>query len=306
VNPTLILEKAEIPPGRWGVAVSGGADSVALLLLLHERPGISLRVVHLDHQTRGQASTDDAAFVAALAEKLAIPAIILRRDQIEPGMGLLPKNPSARYREIRFELFRRVVEREKLDGVVLAHQADDQAETILLRLLRGSGAMGLAGMKGRRKIGGLTIVRPLLAFRGRELREFLVRRGQDWREDASNKSEKYARNRVRRFLESRPELHESILTVGRACAEYSGWIRRTAPQLKDKFPAIGLADLPRMLGRESARRWLKPQGVPAAQISVEVADRLRQMSIDAATPGRLLFPGKIMIHRRGGWIARGG
>ncbi len=216
MNPRLFSGTIGIPIGRWAVGVSGGADSVALLLLAHGRPEVSLHIVHLDHQTRGQASTDDAAFVAALAERFAIPATILRLDQVEPGMGPLPKNPSARYRAIRLELFRRVVEREKLEGVILAHQADDQAETILLRLLRGSGPMGLAGMKDRGQIGGLTIVRPLLSIRRSELREFLVQRGQDWREDASNSSDKYARNRVRRFLESRPELHEAILGVGRA------------------------------------------------------------------------------------------
>lgn len=299
-----ILDAIEIPSGHWAVAVSGGADSVALLLLLHGRPGISLHVVHLDHQIRGQASTDDADFVAKLAEKLAIPATILRREQIEPEMGSLPKNPSARYRAIRLEVFRRVVEGEKLDGVVLAHQADDQAETILLRLLRGSGPMGLAGMKERGQIGELTLLRPLLGIRRSELREFLGRRGQEWREDASNQSEKYFRNRVRRFLESRPEFHEPILAVGRACAEYARWIRGTAPELKEEFPAIALGELPRMLGRESARQWLRRQGVPAGELSVEAADRLRQMSSDAATPARQLFPGKIMISRRRGWIAR--
>ena len=118
----------DVPPGLWGVAVSGGADSVALLLLLHGRPELLLHVVHLDHQIRGQASADDAEFVAKLAEKLGIPATIVRRDQIEPGIlsVSLPKNPSARYRAIRLELFRRVVEREKLHGVILAHQADDR------------------------------------------------------------------------------------------------------------------------------------------------------------------------------------
>jgi tRNA(Ile)-lysidine synthetase-like protein len=304
MTPDVLQSLIDIPPGRWAVAVSGGADSVALLLLLHGRPEISPHVVHLDHQTRGQASSDDAGFVVALADRFALPATILRRDQIEPAMAHLPKNPSARYRAIRLEFFRRVVEREKLDGVILAHQADDQAETILLRLLRGSGPRGLAGMKDRRVIGGLTVLRPLLAVRRSELREFLARRAQDWREDESNKFEKYARNRVRRFLETRPELHEPILAVGRACAEYSRWISRTAPQLKEEFPAIVLAELPRMLGRESARHWLKFHDVPAAQLSIQVADRLRMMSIDAATPARQLFPGQIMICRRRGRIAR--
>ena len=93
-------------------------------------------------------------------------------------MTSLPKNLSARYRAIRIELFRRVVAHENLLGVILAHQADDQAETIFLRLLRGSGPAGLAGMSPRRQISGLTMLRPLLNVRRSELREFLAARGQ--------------------------------------------------------------------------------------------------------------------------------
>ena len=306
MNPQAFFAAVEVPNGRWAVAVSGGADSVALLLGLHGRPEISLHVVHLDHQIRGQASADDATFVAALAGKLAIPATIVRRDQIEPGMGSLslPKNPSARYREIRLELFRRVVERENLLGVILAHQADDQAETILLRLLRGSGPVGLAGMRPCRQIGGLTILRPLLSVRRQALRDFLTSRGQDWREDASNRSEKYARNRVRKFLQSRPDLHEPLLAVGRACAAYVDWIRKTASLLKDRFPAIELAESPRMLARESARRWLVSQGVPAGELTPAMLDRLRELAADAATPSRQRFPTGVTVRRRSGWISR--
>jgi tRNA(Ile)-lysidine synthase len=304
VNPQAFFAAVDVPPGRWAVAVSGGADSVALLLLLCGRPGISLHVVHLDHQIRGQASADDAAFVAALAGKLAIPATIVRRDQIEPGMGRLPKNPSARYRAIRLELFRRVVEREKLLGGIVAHQADDQAETILLRLLRGSGVAGLAAMRPRRQIGGLMILRPLLGIRRQSLRDFLTSRGQDWREDASNRSEKYARNRIRQFLGSRPELHEPLLAVGRACAAYADWIGKTAPVLRDKFPAIELAELPRMLGRESARRWLVSHGVPSAELTPAMLDRLRDLAADAATPPRQQFPAGVSVRRRAGWISQ--
>jgi len=304
VNPTPLYGAIEYPAGRWAVAVSGGADSVALLLLLHSRPDISLHVVHLDHQIRGQASADDADFVAGLAGKLAIPATIVRRDQIEPGMGRLPKNPSARYRAIRLELFRRVVEREKLLGVILAHQADDQAETILLRLLRGSGPAGLAAMRPRGQIAGLTILRPLLAVRRQALRDFLTSRGQDWREDASNRSEKYARNRVRKFLESRADLHEPLLAVGRACAAYVDWIRKTAPVLNDKFPAIELAEFPRMLARESARRWLISQGVPPEALTPAMLDRLCEIAADAASPPRQQFPASVTVRRRSGWISQ--
>jgi tRNA(Ile)-lysidine synthetase-like protein len=294
---------AEIPPGPWAVAVSGGADSVALLRLLQPLPNLSLHIVHLDHQTRGQASTADADFVADLAKQLSFPVTIARRDEIEAQLAHLPKNLSARFRALRIELFRRTVARENLLGVILAHQADDQAETIFLRLLRGSGPAGLSAMSARRRFGGLTILRPLLHIRRAELRDFLTAQGQIWREDASNQSDHYARNRIRKFLQSRPDLHEPLLAVGSACAEYSKWIRKTAAVLHEKFPAIALAESPRILARESARRWLASQGVPPAHLTPAVLDRLREIATDAATSAKHQFPGGIQIHRRSGWIS---
>ena len=297
-----IASRSAFPTGRWAVGVSGGADSVALLLLLHAWPGLSLHVVHLDHQTRGQASSDDAKFVGELADRLGVGATISRRDEIEPAMNGLPKNLSARFRALRLEFFRRVVKSQELQGVILAHQADDQAETILLRLLRGSGPLGLAGMGSRRKLNGLTILRPLLGIRRLELREFLNHAGQPWREDASNQSDRYARNRVRKFLDRRPELHEPLLALGKACGRYAQWIRRSAPTLRDDFPAVMLADLPRMLGRESARRWLVAHGASPGELTLTVLDCLREMAADGATPSVQIFPGKIRVHRRSGWI----
>jgi tRNA(Ile)-lysidine synthase len=300
VNP----EVAQVPPGRWAVAVSGGADSVAVLLLLRDRPDLFLHIVHLDHQTRGQASAGDAQFVAELAGRLAIPITIARRGEIEPGMLSLPKNLSARFRAVRIELFRRTVASENLHGVILAHQADDQAETILLRLLRGSGPAGLSGMSVRRRLGDLMILRPLLHIRRANLREFLTARGQNWREDASNQSDHYARGRIRKFLQSRPDLHEPLLAVSRACAQYSKWIGKAAPALAEKFPAIALAESPRVLARESARRWLTSQGVPPGKLTPAMLDGLRELAADAATPPRRVFPGGVKIHRRSGWVSR--
>jgi tRNA(Ile)-lysidine synthetase-like protein len=291
-----------VPAGRWAVGVSGGADSVALLLLLRDRPDLFLHVVHLDHQTRGKASTDDAAFVADLAAPLSHPCTLARRDQIEPMIQKLPRNPSARYRAIRMELFRRTVARENLDGVILAHQADDQAETILFRLLRGSGPAGLMGMSPRRWIHGLLILRPLLGLRRQALRDFLLERRQPWREDASNQSDRYARGRVRTFLQSRPELHESLLELGRACAGLVRSVRQSAPVLETEFPAVALADLPRIVARESARRWLIARGVPPGKLTTSILDRLCLMAADAAAPPRQQFPARLTVHRRSGWI----
>src|SRR5947207_2907488 len=101
---------AAIPPGSWAVGVSGGADSVALLLRLSERPDLRLYVAHLNHQTRGNQNDDEAAFVAELSEKLRIPCTIETRSNIEATMPRLPANKSARFRASRRELFRRVVE----------------------------------------------------------------------------------------------------------------------------------------------------------------------------------------------------
>jgi tRNA(Ile)-lysidine synthetase-like protein len=300
----VIPTPSEIPPGPWAVAVSGGADSIALLLLLKSRPNLSLHIVHLDHQTRAEASTGDAQFVANLARQLSLPFTIARRDEIEPKLENLPKNLSARFRALRIEIFRQTVAREKLFGVILAHQADDQAETILLRLLRGSGPAGLSAMSFRRRLGDLIILRPLLNIRRADLRSFLTAENQPWREDASNQSDHYARNRIRKFLESHPDLHEPLLALGRACVDYSKWIRKNAPTLQEKFPAIALAEFPRILARESARRWLELQGVPPSKLTPAILDRLRKIATDAATPARQQFPGGVRIHRRSGWISR--
>src|SRR5438045_3626023 len=185
-----LLHKAvcQVPAGRWALGISGGADSVALLRLISERREIESIVVHLNHQIRGADSNADAEFVAALAAQLGHRCHIARRDQIEPTTKALPKNRSAHFRALRLALFRSIVESEKLSGVILAHHADDQAETVLSRLLRGSGYSGLTGMSPQTTIGGLTILRPLLSVRREMLREYLRAVGQDWREDLSNQT----------------------------------------------------------------------------------------------------------------------
>jgi tRNA(Ile)-lysidine synthetase-like protein len=301
------LDLRPIPAsGAWAVGVSGGADSVALLLLMSRRPDLSLHVVHLDHQTRGRASTEDAKFVTELSEAMGLPSTIAKRDQLENQLSDLPANPSARYRALRMELFTRVVERENLQGVALAHHADDQAETILLRLLRGEGPAGpggLGGMSPISKMRGITLIRPLLHVGRQTLREYLRESGQVWREDRSNQSDQYQRNRIRRWLCDRPDLRDSILELGRTCGQYAKWIRANAPDLADAFSCRSLSRLPAMLARQSARRWLIARGSPAEELNPPVLERLRQMAADAATPGRQQFPGGLKVRRSSGRIS---
>ncbi len=300
--PDALPKLSPIPSGPWAVGVSGGADSVALLQLLRLLPHRVLHIVHLNHQARGAQSDADADFVAELASQCSLPCTIARLHDIESSMEPLPANRSARYRAVRLELFRRVAIERNLRGVLLAHHADDQAETVALRLLRGSGPMGLGAMAPRQKIRGLTILRPLLGVRRSELRQWLASRGQSWREDSSNQSDQYARNRIRKWLGEHQQWVQPLLDLAVAAQCWRRWIRSTAPTLPSTFFAGSMAELPRMLARESARRWLMQAGIPPDQLNPDQLDRLVAMASDAATPPRRSFPARIQVRRRAGRI----
>jgi tRNA(Ile)-lysidine synthase len=288
-----------VPAGAWAVGVSGGADSVALLSLLRQRADLSLRVVHLDHQTRQGQSALDAKFVEELSRRWNLPCDIAKLDEILPSVSSPPKNRSARFRAARLALFRRVVDSHGLFGVILAHHAEDQAETILLRLLRGSGFSGLRGMSRRSVVGGLTILRPLLGARRAQLREHLQSLGQTWREDESNQSLAYARNRVRHALESRPVLVSSLIELGESCTLLGRWANDQATP-PPEMPVKTLQDLPTILARPLARKWLISQGASAGELSPAVLDRLILMARDRASPRRQDFPGPVSIVRHRG------
>lgn len=183
---------------RVGVAVSGGADSVALLLLLlevREKLGIVASVVHFNHQLRGRASDADERFVAALAKKLGLAYHGDRGDVA--GMAKRGKsNLEDAARRARYAFFERLVREGHADYVAVAHTADDQAETVLAHVLRGT---GLAGLGGIHPIAG-HVIRPLLAVRREELRAFLKSRRQSWREDATNLDITRTRVRIRKKL----------------------------------------------------------------------------------------------------------
>jgi len=297
---------AQIPPGPWAVGVSGGADSVALLSLLRDRADLQLVVVHLDHETRAGQSGNDAAFVAELATQWRLPAVVAKRSEIEPALLSPPANRSAMFRACRIELFRRVVDDRKLQGVILAHHADDQAETVLHRLTRHAPPTGLSGMAARSTVRGLTILRPLLSVRRDALRQVLVDRGQPHREDASNASDDYLRNRLRKWLADKPAVVESLLELSRSCHDLREWIHDRSPTLDTTFRTRALCDLPLLLARDAARRWLVAQGSPADELSSAVLDRLLSMCSDASTPARVQFPGGLTVRRRRGVVERVG
>ena len=237
------------PAGRWAVGVSGGADSVALLELLRHRPDLSLTVAHLDHETREGGSAADAKFVRTIAAHHALPCVIARRCDIEPHLPDLPENRSARFRAVRLAFFRSVVERGQLDGVVLAHHADDQAETVMQRLLRGSGPAGLTGMRGDAIVSGVRVVRPLLAVGAASLRALVRERRIAWREDASNAALDQQRNRVRAMLRDNSVLRDALLNLADASAALLAWLRAQGPELAETFPVRALHQLPAPIAR---------------------------------------------------------
>jgi tRNA(Ile)-lysidine synthetase-like protein len=299
MTPLLTAAVESVPPGAWAVGVSGGADSVALLRLLLSRSDLSLHVVHLNHQTRGHESEEDARFVAGLAAEFGLTCTIDHRSNLEREATDLPRNPSARYRRARISLFRRVIEDAKLKGVLLAHHSDDQAETILHRLHRGSGVAGLTGMSQDTVIGGLRCVRPLLGIRREALRNWLAECGQSWREDPSNRSPKYLRNQLRLLLGGNPAFSEALLQLGTACRSLRDWERSMIRPTSAVLSVEEIADLPSILARANARSWLIAQGVSRGNIEPQSVDRLIAMCTDASTPARMPFPGMIVARRRG-------
>ncbi|MCC2641235.1 MAG: tilS [Nitrospira sp.] len=181
------------------VAVSGGPDSVALLSILHDlapRWALSLTVVHCNYGLRGVESDDDASFVTALCRRLEVPCLIklLTADRREAGAS---SSLQARARESRYRLFRELAGELGAERVALGHNADDQAETVLLRMLRGAGLRGLGGMPHIRK---RLFIRPLLSIARQEILSYLGAAGLSYRTDSSNAKPVYLRNRVRHEL----------------------------------------------------------------------------------------------------------
>lgn len=180
-----------IPLGaRLGVAVSGGADSVFLLYFLAERGGVPLTVLHVDHGLRGVDSDLDSTFVEVMAGQLRLPFI-------RYAMGPVTGNLEQYCRRERMAFFARVISQGLVECVATGHTASDQAETVLMRLLRGTGTTGLRGVLPVTREG---LVRPLLGVRRDEVRDWLRSRGIAWREDGSNSSVSFLRNRVRAQL----------------------------------------------------------------------------------------------------------
>jgi len=276
---------------RVAVAVSGGVDSVALLLLLVElrsELGIVLSVAHVNHKLRGQESDEDEQFVTELARHHNLD-LYAREAPLESSGGA---GVEATAREFRYDFFHQLLREGKVSTIVTAHTLDDQAETVLLRILRGTGVRGLAGIYPRLRLDSEEraqgeVLRPLLEFHRQELEAFLRERGQSWREDSSNRDLAFLRNRVRHQV--LPLLTESfgagavdnladLAEIARAEEEH--WESSHAEICAEAGP-LRLApflQLPTAAQRRLVRNWLA-QNAGELSITFRLIEEIRELAL---------------------------
>jgi tRNA(Ile)-lysidine synthase len=215
---------------RVAVAVSGGADSVGLLrALVQAAPeiGLVVAVAHVHHGIRGAEADEDAGFVAALAEQLGLEFCLHRVDT--PGVAREKRETlEEAARGLRYAWFRELMADGKLDAVATAHTLDDQAETVVHRLLRGAWTEGLGGIYPVVACTRGVILRPFLEARRAEIRSWLREIGQNWREDASNENPAHTRNRIRHSLlpqmeEFNPQIAEQLAHMATIARDEQSW-----------------------------------------------------------------------------------
>jgi tRNA(Ile)-lysidine synthase len=296
------------------VAVSGGADSIALLHLLADRlPQTPLAVVHLNHQLRGAESDGDQAFVEALAERLDLLCYVesaplgeLARESKENLEDLA--------RQHRYSFFQRVAERVGATWVATGHTADDQAETVLHRLIRGAGVQGLRGIAVRRKLeSGLLLIRPLLSTTRGEIVQYLESLSQEHREDSSNQEIRFTRNRIRKELlpllkQFNPQMVNVLTRLAEECEERFNETESSAQALlhQSRLPdagAICILDASNLMDRSESQiremlRYLwRLQNWPRGKLT---RDHWKTMAKIARGEGTAIdLPDGLRLQRRG-------
>ncbi|HXG81218.1 MAG TPA: tRNA lysidine(34) synthetase TilS [Sphingomicrobium sp.] len=250
------LDALADPSARIGIAVSGGPDSLALLLLAAAaRPG-QIEAATVDHRLRPESAAE-AALVAELCGRLGVPHRTLIADWIEPPTA----NLQAEARAMRYRLFNEWAIDRRLPAVATAHHADDQAETLVMRLLRGAGVSGLGGSRVRRALSEqVLLVRPLLGWRKAELSALVAEAGIEPVDDPSNRDPRHDRSRIRRWLDEADWADPARLAASasaiRDADEALDWA--LAPLLDSRIEREGerLVVEPSDLPRELKRRLL--------------------------------------------------
>jgi len=293
------------PPVRdLGVAVSGGPDSVALcgaLRVLAPKRGLRLTALHVNHALRPEAAHEQK-LVESLCQQWHIPCLVETLTPPHPRKGL-----EAWAREQRYKFFQAARERHRLEAVAVAHTLDDQAETMLFRLLRGTARRGLSGIP---PIRDGWIIRPLLSCSRQEVLAFLGARQLPYAIDASNADPRYARNKIRHVLlpflerEFSPRIRYHLATLGDALRLEEDWLENLAivacARAQEEPYTIALDRLqvePLALQRRILRQWLEQTG-QGHNLGFQHLDDLHALSAGRSR-GKVELPGKRVVRRAG-------
>ncbi len=281
----LPLNRNGIRPGdRLCAAVSGGADSVALLLTLHaqrEPLGVGLSAAHVHHGLRGDEADQDLAFVRDLCGRLDIP-LYTHHASVPERVQSTGESTEEAARHLRYAFFRSLLADGTADTILTAHTLDDQAETVLLKLLRGAWTEGLSAIHPQVACKPGMILRPFLAVRRAEVEAFLRAANQPWRDDSTNAETLYTRNRIRHQLlpvlrDFNPTIDRTLASLAElARADEDHWQRATAQLLPQLL-------LPGWPVRGGGRAVSTTPGEQAIAIELE---RLR--ALDLSTRRRVL------------------
>jgi tRNA(Ile)-lysidine synthase len=324
-EPVTAALRMRLGAAVWGspllVGVSGGADSVALLLALAEVAPAGARIVvaHAEHDLRAAAAAD-REFVAALAERLGLEFtwrhVAVREADEGGGEGL-----EARARRLRYAFLEQAAGDRAARHVLVAHTADDQAETILHRILRGTGPAGLAGMRPARELcPGVALIRPLLQVPRADVRTFLRARAAEWREDASNNDRRHARNFLRHEILFRcaagpyPAAAAALVRLGEQAGRLATALRSVAERLLDAHasrqadgaitvpvaPLVGLD--PHLVAEMLAALWHR-EGWPQRDMTAAHYERLAAIVAGGhQSAGVTDYPGGVRVGRAAGGI----
>lgn len=302
-----------LPAGsRIAVAVSGGPDSICLfhvLASLAEEYRLCLSVAHFNHKLRGKESDQDERFVEAIAASFGFPF-----HRAEGDVASVRDNLEQAARRARREFFAGLM-KNSVDRVALGHTRDDQAETVLFRLLRGSGLAGLAGVY---PVSADGYIRPLLDVTRAEVEEYLRGHGLAWREDSSNADPRFARNRIRRDLlpqlsrEWNPHIHESLAHLADLAHEEELWWKAYVDDLAARllhrrdggieFCWREIVRFPVALRRRFLRKALAEAKGDLRRLDFAHMEAVLELMVRPEGNGRLRLPGGIEVRRSFDWL----
>jgi tRNA(Ile)-lysidine synthase len=328
-NNKIFLESAIFTCGKFNMldkedrvlaGVSGGPDSVALLLFLleiREEYSLKIGVAHLNHMLRGKEADRDEAFVKNLAERLGLPFFVEKKDVAAFAKeNKLSIEDSAR--KVRYSFLKETLEKNKYSKIALGHNSDDSAELIMMNILRGSGPKGLSGMPPKRED---LIIRPLIEIPKNEIVKFLESGDQEFMMDSSNKDDVYLRNSIRNYLipiieeKYNPRIKESLIRLSSIIKDEDEWMEQETKIVFDKMlksakpdnikpntielSISAIIDCHPALRKRIIRKAVEKINGKLKKISLSHVDAAVKLSLSLTSGESIDFPDQIRVFKKG-------